>query len=259
MDTKKESPQAPKAQATDSARSGKGPAGLPVTRGSGGGPPPAGSPIRVVILHEHPLFCEGLQQLLRADPAVTVVGDGDLAAIRDLILAASPDLLLVDVRVKGVPELCAELRRSGGRPWVILLTADLDDHGAVRALETGARGILTRSARAEDLLKAIHVVHEGEIWAGKRVVARLAEELATRSELSHADQTLLAQRLSEREQEIVHLAAAALSVKEIADRLAISEATVKVHLSHIFQKLGVRDRIQLVAVYHRTLQPTAPR
>lgn len=230
-----------------------------VADGSGGERPPTASPIRVVIFHEHRLFCDGLRQVLAAEVAFTVVGEGDLAAVRDLILAASPDILLADGRVKGVLDLCAERRRGGARPWVILLTADSDGLWVVRALEAGARGVLAETARAEELVKAIRVVHEGQIWAGQRIIARLAEELATRFELTQSEPSVLGQRLSEREQEVAHLAASALSVKEIADRLAVSEATVKVHLHHIFQKLGVRDRIQLVAFYHSTLQPTALR
>ncbi len=219
----------------------------------------AASLIRIVILDDSRLFREGLRHLLTADPSLVVVGDGDGAAVRDLLRTASPDILLADIRVEGALALCAELRHAGARPWVILLGADADDDSAVKVLEAGARGILAKSAGAEHLMKAIRFVHEGQIWAGKRVVARLVEELATRSELSQAEEALLAHRLSPREQELVQQAAGGLSTEEIADRLAISQATVKAHLTSIFQKLGVRDRVQLIARYRRSLQPTAPR
>jgi len=233
-----------------------------VTGRSGHSPPAseasAASPIRVAILDDRRLFREGLRRVIEGDPSLVVVGDGDPATVRDLIRTAPPDILLADGRAEGTLALCAELRHRGGRPWALLLTA-ADEDWALQALEAGARGVLSQSAGAEELIKAIRVVHDGQVWAGKRVVARLLEVLAARFEASHVEQARLAQRLSPREQEIVRAAVSGLSTQEIADRLAISQATVKAHLSHIFQKLGVRDRIQLAALHHRVLHPTPPR
>ncbi|MBI2460747.1 MAG: response regulator transcription factor [Candidatus Rokubacteria bacterium] len=213
----------------------------------------------MAILDDHRLFREGLRRVLDGDPSLAAAGDGEPAAVRDLIRTASPDVLLVDGRFEGVLALCTELRHGGGRPWVLLLGAEADEDRALKALEAGARGILSRGAGAEELSKAIRVVHDGQIWAGKRVVARLVEELAARFEVSRAEQAQVVQRLSPREREIVQLAVGGLSTQEIADRLAISPATVKAHFTHIFQKLGVRDRLQLAALHHRVLHPTAPR
>jgi DNA-binding NarL/FixJ family response regulator len=99
-------------------------------------------------------------------------------------------------------------------------------------------------------VKAIRVVHHGEVWASNRVIALTIEELAARSVDPRADTLALQERLSAREQEIVHLIVGGLSNLEAALRLGITEATVKAHLTRIFQKLALRGRAQLAARYH---------
>jgi DNA-binding NarL/FixJ family response regulator len=206
--------------------------------------------IRVAILSDSRLFCEGLRRILSADSSLVVVGEAKRDTGPEVAHANSAHILLADARDDGTL-LYREVRRDSARPWVILLTSDADEDRAVRALEAGARGILLKAASPEHLIKAIRVVHEGQIWAGKTVMARLVETLFTRSNSALATETLLAQRLSRREQEIVKHTASGLSNQEVADRLRISEATVKAHLTHIFVKLGVRDRAQLTALYYR--------
>jgi DNA-binding NarL/FixJ family response regulator len=136
------------------------------------------------------------------------------------------------------------------RPWVILAGADRDERWAVEALKTGARGILSKSAPVESLLKAIRVVHQGEVWATKRVIALTVEELAAQSVNPPVGKLAFQERLSPREQEVAHLIVGGLSNLEAANRLGITEATVKAHLTRIFQKLSLRGRAQLTARYH---------
>jgi len=211
--------------------------------------------IRVFILGDSRLFFEGLRRMLSAEPAFAVVGEADVATVRGLVRKASPDVLLADARVDGTLPLCGELRRDDGRPWVILVDADSTTEWAVRALAAGARGVLAKNATPEHLVKAVRVVHEGEIWARKEVVARVVDDLAAVSGLLHTEQALLAREVSCREQEIVHHVVSGLCNSEIADKLKISEATVKTHLTHIFRKLGVRDRAQLMVRYYRSARP----
>lgn len=208
--------------------------------------------VRVGIVAESRLAREGLRQILSADPAVIVVGDTELSAINEFLRKASPQILLVDARMPGALALCRDLRRNHVCPRVIIQGAGADEDWAVEALEAGARGILSNTATAEDLMKAVYVVSEGQIWARKDVVARVVDRLAALSVEAHLGQMGQGNRLSPREQEIIRLVGGGLSNKEIADRLAIAEATVKAHFTHIFQKLGVRDRCQLVALYYRT-------
>jgi DNA-binding NarL/FixJ family response regulator len=179
-----------------------------------------------------------------------VVAELTARPVRELLRSSVPQILLVDAQTEGALEVCRELRPNGGRPWVILAGADRDDRWAVEAIKIGARGILPKSATVENLLKAIRVVHQGEVWATNRVIALTIEELAARSVESRVSNLALRERLSPREQEIVHLIVGGLSNLETAVRLGITEATVKAHLTHVFQKLALRGRAQLAARYH---------
>jgi DNA-binding NarL/FixJ family response regulator len=216
--------------------------------------PPASSivpaPVRVALLSDSALFRSGLHRLLGSDPSFHVVAELTGPPVRDLLRGSVPHILLIDAQTDGVLDLCRELRLNGVRPWVILAGADRDERWAVEALKTGARGILSKSAPVESLLKAIRVVHKGEVWATKRVIALTVEELAARSVSAPVGKLAFRERLSPREQEIVHLIVGGLSNLEAACQLGITEATVKAHLTHIFQKLALRGRAQLTARYH---------
>jgi DNA-binding NarL/FixJ family response regulator len=175
-----------------------------------------------------------------------------------VLRSSFPQILLVDAQTRGALEICRELRLNGVRPWVILAGADGHEGWAVEALKTGVRGILPKSASVENLLKAVRVVHQGEVWASNRVIALTVAELAARSVSPGAGKLAFGERLSAREQEIVHLVVDGLSNFEAATRLGITEATVKAHLTHIFQKLALRGRAQLAAHYHGRLSAPSP-
>ena len=206
-------------------------------------------PVRVALLSDSALFRSGLQRLLGTDPSFRVVAELTAPPVRNQLRSSLPHILLVDAQTAGALEICRELRLNGVRPWVILAGADRDERWAVEALKTGARGILSKSATVESLLKAVRVVHQGEVWASKRVIALTVEELAARS-VNPAGKLAFRERLSGREQEIVQLIVGGLSNLEAANRLGITEATVKAHLTRIFQKLALRGRAQLMARYH---------
>jgi len=207
-------------------------------------------PVRVALLSDSALFRSGLHPLLGTDPSFCVVAELTAPPVRSQLRSSLPHILLVDAQTAGALEICRELRLNGVRPWVILAGADRDERWAVEALKTGARGILSKSATVESLLKAVRVVHQGEVWASKRVIALTVEELAARSVNSPAGRLAFRERLSGREQEIVQLIVGGLSNLEAANRLGITEATVKAHLTRIFQKLALRGRAQLTARYH---------
>lgn len=157
--------------------------------------------------------------------------------------------MLVDGRMRGA---LANVRPGAPRPWVIFLSPEPGDDWSARALRAGAKGVLEPGAAPEDVFKAIRAVHEGQIWARNELVFRVLEELVAQSEALHSIETLLAERLGAREQEVTRHVSSGLSNKEIAERMSISAATVKAYLSSVFRKLNVRDRGQLIALYHRT-------
>jgi DNA-binding NarL/FixJ family response regulator len=213
--------------------------------------------IRVAIVSDSRLLCEGLRRILGADSSLIIVGETGFAAAREAVGTTSPHILLADIRGDVGLASYRWMQRDGARPWIILFRAAADEDAAVRALEAGARGILFETASPEDLIKAIRVVHEGQIWASKTVMARIVEAFASRAGAIHTTESLLAQRLSRREHEIVRHTARGLNNQEVAAQRGISEATVKAHLTHVFGKLRVRDRAQLTALYHRSLSPSS--
>lgn len=205
--------------------------------------------VRIAVLSDNRLFSEGLVRIIGAETSFIVVGHDEGPLLRPAPREPRPDILLVDSRMEGALGLCAALKRDAG-PAVILVGAPDGDDWAQEALGAGARGILTRDAGAEHLVKAVRVVHEGEIWAPRRVMAACMEHLAGAPVKRRAGGTSPEQRLSRREREVFRQAATGIGNKELAERLAISEATVKVHLTRIFQKLGLRGRAELAAAYH---------
>ncbi len=213
--------------------------------------------IRVAILSDDRLFREGLLRIVGAESSLVVVGWDGGAPLASAPRAAGPDILIVDSRMKGALALCAEIKRMGV-PAVVFVAAPDDDTWASEALGAGACGILAKTAGPEDLVKAVRAVHEGQIWARRHVMAAWMKHLAG-ARGPRFDETLLERGLSEREREVFRHAAAGLSNKELAHRLAISQATVKAHLTHIFQKLGLRGRVELAAAYHGILPPSSER
>jgi DNA-binding NarL/FixJ family response regulator len=220
--------------------------------------PASGQPsavIRVAVVSDSALFRSGLRSILGVYPAFSMVGEASALPVRDLVRTSTPHILLVDAQIVGALTICASLRQNGIRPWVILAGADGDDTWAVHALKCGARGIMAKSATVENLIKAVRLVHQGEVWASHRVLTLAVKELADRSVEPGPADAAIKGRLSRREQDIAQLIASGLSNQEVANRLNITEATVKAHLTHIFQKLMLRGRGQLAALYHRSLPP----
>ena len=208
--------------------------------------------IRVAIVGDDRLFRDGLHQILRGDPSFQVTDENESASICNDV-----DVRLVDARFGHL--IAKNTIPTGGRPHVVVVNVPDDDAWAADALSAGVRGILERTAGADDLIKAIRVVHDGGIWARRRwLIACVKSAVGTRHKPTPAAMpSTLDQRLSKREWEVFHQAATGAGNKELADRLAISEATVKAHMTRIFQKLGVSGRAELAAAYYG-LRPPLP-
>jgi DNA-binding NarL/FixJ family response regulator len=202
---------------------------------------------RVVIVDDHTLFREGLRTILGMEEDVEVVADAESAEdIVELVWQTRPDLLLLDIRMpqgSGLDAVPAVLRISP-RTQVLVLTACDEKEEHVRAFKLGAKGVILKDSARQTLMQAIHTVCSGQVLVDPRMTGALVEELSNLGPESgggHAETGL-----TERELEIVRLVASGYKNKEVGNQLTISERTVKTHLTNIFQKLGVRDRVGLV-------------
>ncbi len=210
--------------------------------------------VRVAVLSDETAFSESLARLIGSHPSYLVVSCASTAAWRSAA-AAQADILLLDARAPDALALCAVVTRQGGGRVLFVASPD-DDAWAADALDAGARGLFSRSANPNDVTAAIQIVTEGLIWAPRRVITARIDQLAAKISAAARSVDLLEQRLSLREREVFRHAAMGLGNKQLAKRLDISEATVKVHLTHIFQKLGVSGRAELAAAYHGIVNPS---
>jgi DNA-binding NarL/FixJ family response regulator len=204
--------------------------------------------IRLVLADDQALVRAGFRVLLDTQADIEVVGeavDGQEAV--DLARALVPDLVLMDIRMPGVDGLEATRAiaadpRLAGVHVVILTTFDLDEY-LFEALRAGAGGFLVKDTEPAALLAAVRAVAAGDALLSPALTRRLIEEFALRAK---APDGRAGEDLTDREREVVGLAAAGLSNAEIADQLVVSPFTVKTHVSRSMTKLGVRDRAQLV-------------
>ena len=212
--------------------------------------------IRVGICDDQALVRDGLRVQLGLASDIEVVGeaaDGEQAVA--LAQRAQPDVLLMDVRMPRMDGIEA-VRRIASDPatsrvrTLILTTFDLDEH-VYGALAAGASGFLLKDATPEEIVHAIRVVASGEALLAPSVTARLVREFARRPTLGRPQGESLTS-LTEREREVLVLVAQGLSNAEIADRLVVTHATAKTHVSRILGKLGARDRAQLVVMAYET-------
>jgi DNA-binding NarL/FixJ family response regulator len=194
--------------------------------------------IRVLVADDHPIVRSGIVALLQTAPDVEVVGEATsgLEAV-DLALALSPDLVLMDLRMPGIDGDEATARILAARPSVrvLILTTYESDDSILTAIEAGASGYLLKAAPQEEILAGVRSVASGEVALAPSIAALLVQRLKSP-----------APTLSPRETEVLTLVAAGQSNPSIAATLFISEATVKTHLLHVFEKLGVSDRTRAV-------------
>lgn len=204
------------------------------------------TPIRVALVDDQALFRAGIRMLVDSQSDMTVVGEaGDGREALDMVSAATPDVVLMDIRMPVMDGLTAtaEILARPNPPRIVMLTTFDLDEAAARAIRQGASGFLLKDADPEFLLAAIRTVH-----SGSSVIAAAATRdlFAQFSAPEKAPLPAEYETLTDREREIFALAARGLSNGEIAAREFLSEATVKTHVSRILTKLDLRDRVQLV-------------
>ena len=207
--------------------------------------------IRVVIADDQALVRSGFRMILDAKVDIEVVGEaGDGAEAVELVARLEPDVVLMDVRMPDVDGLEATRRivAAGSTTRVVVLTTyDVDDY-VYAALRAGASAFMLKDVRPAELAEAIRVVAAGDALLAPSVTRRLLDRFA--DALPGADRSPPPDldELTEREVEVLRLVALALSNAEIAERLVLTEATVKTHVSSVLRKLGLRDRVQAVVL-----------
>ncbi len=194
--------------------------------------------IRVLVADDHPIVRSGIVALLQTAADVEVVGEAStgLEAV-ECALALRPDVVLMDLRMPGIDGDEATARILADRPTtrVLILTTYETDDSILTAIEAGASGYLLKAAPQEEILAGVRAVARGEVALAPRIAALLVQRVKTP-----------AVALSPRETQVLRLVAAGKSNPTIAAELFVGEATVKTHLLHVFEKLGVSDRTRAV-------------
>ncbi len=202
-------------------------------------------PIRVILVDDHSIVLDGLRRLFESERDFQVVAScADAASALDALRRQPCDVVILDLRMPertGLDVLQAMSdERITARP--VLLTAAIKDDEVVQALRLGAMGVVLKESDPESLLECVRRVHAGEQWIDRDTMSRalgrvMMREAATRE---------ASRSLTPREVEIVRMIAQGLRNKAIAERLCISEGTVKIHLHNIYEKLGVDGRLELM-------------
>lgn len=200
--------------------------------------------INLVLVDDHPLVLNGLQQLFAMEPEINVLAsctDGE--QVLQAVMRYQPDILILDLKMPGKNGLAVlrELQKEKLPTKVVLLTAGLDDDEVLEAIRLGVRGLVLKEMAPQLLIQCINKVHAGGEWLEKDSVGSALEKMLKReTRMQHINQILTAQEIK-----LVKLVTDGLSNKQIAEKLNITEGTVKVHLHNVYDKLQVKSRVAL--------------
>ncbi len=211
--------------------------------------------IRVLVADDHEMFREGLCKLIEAEGDIRVVGQASNGQeCLEMLEKTKPDVLLLDLKMPEMDglEVLNDLGGQETKVRAILLTASEDERDFVEGVRRGARGVVLKQAASESLLEGIRKVSRGEMWIDQRVVAGVMEAMSRPDSAPNQKRDLL----TGRELEIATLVTRGMRNKEIAEKLQISEQTVKNHLHNVYDKLGVSDRLELAlyALHHEIVE-----
>lgn len=205
------------------------------------------APVRVLVVDDHPVVRDGIRGMLAGASGIEVVGEaGGGAEAVEQAESLAPDVVLMDLRMPGVDGVAAirEIVRRGLPSRVLVLTTYDTDREVLSAIEAGATGYLLKDAPRDELVRAVEATARGQAFLSATVGALLMERVRSPEP----------ETLTERELEVLRLVASGATNRDIAERMFVSEATVKTHLLHVYEKLGVNDRAAAVAAaYDRGL------
>jgi two-component system, NarL family, response regulator LiaR len=207
-------------------------------------PPLAAEKISVLIVDDHPIVRQGLRTLLELQNDITVAGEAENGRIAcELVADLKPDVVLMDLLMPEVDGITAtrQITAMGQNTRVIALTSFVEDEKVIPAIQAGATSFLLKDVSPVDLLEAIRAAYRGEARLHPNVTKMLMREVAEHPAALHP----IASDLTDREREVLSLVAEGLSNSEIAERLMISEKTVKTHISNLLSKLDLKDRTRL--------------
>jgi len=212
--------------------------------------------IRIVVADDHPVVRFGVKNMLMSDPGFDVVGeaeDGDVAITQTIEL--EPDILLLDLHMPRLPGLEAmrAIMSKAARVKIVLLTATISTQQIIEALQLGARGIVLKDSVSGQLAESLRAVLSGDYWIGGERVANLVQALSGLMQQASVVPERKTFGLTPREIAVVQCIVEGCSNKAISSQFAISEETVKRHLSNIFDKTGVSTRLELAlfAITHK--------
>ncbi|MEM9092448.1 MAG: response regulator transcription factor [Cyanobacteria bacterium P01_F01_bin.53] len=196
------------------------------------------APITILVTEDHGIVRQGIVSILQLQEDLSVIAearDGQEAV--DLYGIYRPDITLMDLRMPNMEgvDAIARIRENDPKANIIILTTYDTDEDIYRGLQAGARGYILKDADFEDLVDAVRKVHSGKRYLPTNVALKLAERMDTED-------------LTDRERDVLKMMARGTSTSALAGALRISEGTVKFHINHIFQKLGVNDRTQAIIV-----------
>jgi DNA-binding NarL/FixJ family response regulator len=207
--------------------------------------------IRVIIADDHAVVREGTRHILETDPEIEVVGEAanGVEAV-ELTESLLPDVAIIDIAmpVMGGLEATARIKSSRPQTAVLILTAYDDDAYIFAVLESGAAGYLLKDVPSAELIRAVRAVHRGEPALHPAIARKVMARFAAQARVAHADglPRPVASPLTDRERDVLRLAASGMTNNEIATRLFASLRTIQAHLTQIFNKLGVGSRTEAV-------------
>jgi two-component system nitrate/nitrite response regulator NarL len=213
-------------------------------------------PIRIFILDPYTLIREGLRLIIENEPMMQVVGyAGDSTVGLEMVARQKPDIILLKLNPAGDPgvDVIPHLLEAWNQTRIILMITTDDFQICTQAIQKGVLGIVQKQQPPGVLIKAIKKVYGGEVWIERSMMANLLKiiSLAHRHPVINPEIEHIKQ-LSDRERQVIQLIGLGLKNKQIADQLCISEVTVRHHLTSIFSKLGVSDRLELLVFAHRS-------